>query len=101
MVEAGVVIAGSPSTVAEQIAEFCTEFGIGNLHTMLGFGSLPKDLAKKNIQLFAEEVAPRLRGLWADSGHRHHWWPERLGGVPPALADGTGQAAERLTGVKA
>ena len=49
---------------------------------MLGFGSLPRDLAMKNIQLFAEEVAPYLRDLWTDTEHHHHWWPERLGGDP-------------------
>lgn len=82
LVDAGVVICGSPATVREQLHEFCKEYGIGNLHAMLGFGSLPRDLAMKNIQLFAEEVAPHLRGLWTDSEHQHHWWPERLGGVP-------------------
>ena len=86
-VDAGVVIVGSPATVREQIADFCGEYGIGNLHAMLGFGSLPKELAFKNIELFSKEVAPHLRGLWADSEHQHHWWPERLGGVPtPATA---------------
>jgi alkanesulfonate monooxygenase SsuD/methylene tetrahydromethanopterin reductase-like flavin-dependent oxidoreductase (luciferase family) len=87
LVDAGVVIVGSPSTVREQIAEFCTEYGIGNLHCMLGFGSLPRNLAMKNIQLFAEEVAPYLRRLWDGSGHEHHWWPERLGGVPRRTTD--------------
>jgi hypothetical protein len=41
----------------------------------------------KNIQLFAEEVAPYLRRLWDGSGHEHHWWPERLGGVPRRTTD--------------
>ena len=82
LVDAGVVICGSPATVREQLMEFCKDYGIGNLHAMLGFGSLPRDLAMKNIQLFAEEVAPHLRGLWRDTDHQHHWWPERLGGVP-------------------
>ncbi|MQA82830.1 MAG: LLM class flavin-dependent oxidoreductase [Streptosporangiales bacterium] len=82
LVDAGVVICGSPATVREKVAAFCKDYGIGNLHAMLGFGSLPRDLAMKNIQLFAEEVAPHLRGLWSDTEHQHHWWPERLGGVP-------------------
>ena len=82
LVDAGVVIVGSPATVCDQIMQFCRNYGIGNLHAMLGFGSLPRDLAMKNIRLFADEVLPHLRGLWQDSGHEHHWWPERLGGVP-------------------
>lgn len=94
LVDAGVAIVGSPATVREQIAEFCKDYGIGNLHAMLSFGSLPRDLAMKNIQLFAEEVAPHLRGLWDGSGHEHHWWPERLGGVPPRQAQETHDKAE-------
>jgi hypothetical protein len=61
LVDAGVVIAGSPATVGEQLKEFCCEYGIGNLHAMLGFGSLPRHLVMKNIQLFSEEVLPHLR----------------------------------------
>ncbi|MFF5988373.1 LLM class flavin-dependent oxidoreductase [Prauserella flavalba] len=88
LVDAGVVICGSPATVREQVREFCEQYGIGNLHAMLGFGSLPRDLAMKNIQLFAEEVAPHLRGLWTDTDHKHHWWPERLGGDPTPVTPG-------------
>jgi hypothetical protein len=44
----------------------------------------------KNIQLFAEEVAPSLRDLWSDSEYVNHWWPERLGGDPrPVVAGAT------------
>ena len=49
---------------------------------MLNFGSLPRELAMNNIQLFADEVLPHLRGIWDESEHEHHWWPERLGGRP-------------------
>src|SRR5438552_10709743 len=45
MVDAGVVIAGSPTTVREQLREFLKLYGVGTLHAMLTFGSLPKDLA--------------------------------------------------------
>ena len=88
LVDAGVVICGSPATVREQLREFCTQYGIGTLHAMLGFGSLPRDLAMKNIQLFAEEVAPLLRDLWTDTRTPHHWWPERLGGDPTPVTPG-------------
>ncbi len=88
LVDAGVVICGSPATVREQLREYCQQYGIGTLHAMLGFGSLPRDLAMKNIGLFAEEVAPYLRDLWADSGHKHHWWPEKLGGDPTPVTPG-------------
>jgi hypothetical protein len=76
------VIAGSPDSVTEQLVGIAREFGFGNLHAMLQFGSLPTELAKANIDLFAAEVLPRLRGVWQDEGHAHHWWPRRLGGEP-------------------
>jgi alkanesulfonate monooxygenase SsuD/methylene tetrahydromethanopterin reductase-like flavin-dependent oxidoreductase (luciferase family) len=83
IVGSGAVVIGSPATVADQLVEFCTEYRIGNLHAMLGFGSMPKDLVLKNIELFSAEVLPRLRKLWSPSSgesFEHHWWPERLGG---------------------
>lgn len=97
LVEAGVVVAGSPSTVRDQLIDFCRSYGIGNLHAMLGFGSLPRHLVMKNIQLFSEEVLPHLRDLWTETDHQHHWWPERLGGTPiaPTTLVKTGTAAAR------
>jgi alkanesulfonate monooxygenase SsuD/methylene tetrahydromethanopterin reductase-like flavin-dependent oxidoreductase (luciferase family) len=80
LIESGTVIIGSPETVADQLTDLCREYGIGNLHALLGFGSMPRELAMRNIKLFADEVAPKLRKLWADNGLEHHWWPERLGG---------------------
>lgn len=80
LVDAGCVICGSPSTVRDQLVGLVRDFRIGNLHAMLQFGSLPDNLAKKNIALFATEVMPALRPIWADE-FAHYWWPERLGGV--------------------
>jgi len=82
LIESGTVIVGSPATVRDQLTELCQQHSIGNLHAMLSFGSMPPEMAQGNIKLFADEVAPHLRGLWADSGFEHHWWPERLGGKP-------------------
>jgi alkanesulfonate monooxygenase SsuD/methylene tetrahydromethanopterin reductase-like flavin-dependent oxidoreductase (luciferase family) len=87
LVDAGAVIVGSPATVRDQLLTFCRTYGIGNLHTMLGFGSMPHELVMRNIQLFAAEVAPQLRELWGDTPFPHEWWPERLGGAPFAALD--------------
>jgi alkanesulfonate monooxygenase SsuD/methylene tetrahydromethanopterin reductase-like flavin-dependent oxidoreductase (luciferase family) len=87
LADAGVVIAGSPATVRDQLVEYCRTYGIGNLHAMLGFGSMPKELVQKNVRLFADEVLPHLRDLWRGEGHVHHWWPERLGGTALPEAD--------------
>jgi alkanesulfonate monooxygenase SsuD/methylene tetrahydromethanopterin reductase-like flavin-dependent oxidoreductase (luciferase family) len=89
LVDAGSVICGSPATVREQITEFVREFRIGNLHAMLQFGSMPHDLAKDNISLFAEQVLPHLRGIWDDEGWAHHWWPTALGGTPNPVPSNT------------
>lgn len=98
LVDAGSVICGSPDTVAEQLLSYAREYRIGNLHAMLQFGSMPHELAKDNIDLFAREVMPRLQQLWTSEGYQHHWWPERLGGQPlPAAAAGT----TTLTGANA
>jgi alkanesulfonate monooxygenase SsuD/methylene tetrahydromethanopterin reductase-like flavin-dependent oxidoreductase (luciferase family) len=82
LVEAGVVVAGGVATVRDQLVDYFREHGVGNLHAMLGFGSLPRELALANVRLFATEVAPHLRAVWQDSEYEHHWWPERLGGKP-------------------
>ena len=66
LVEAGCVICGSPATVRDQLMTLARDFRIGNLHAMLQFGSMPSSLTKKNIDLFAAEVMPALRPVWAD-----------------------------------
>lgn len=83
LIEAGCVVCGSVETVREQLVSLSREFGIGNLHAMLQFGSMPKELTQHNIDLFAAEVLPALKPIWEDE-YRHHWWPQRLGGVPAA-----------------
>ena len=86
----GSVIAGSPKTVREQLVEYVRAFRIGNLHTMMQFGSLPKERTKRSLELFARDVLPALREQWKGETWRHHWWPERLGGAPlpaPATAN--------------
>jgi alkanesulfonate monooxygenase SsuD/methylene tetrahydromethanopterin reductase-like flavin-dependent oxidoreductase (luciferase family) len=72
------VIAGSPATVRDQILDFTKEFRIGNLLVMLQMGGMPHDLTLKNIHLFAEEVLPRLRNVWADEERENRWWPTGL-----------------------
>jgi alkanesulfonate monooxygenase SsuD/methylene tetrahydromethanopterin reductase-like flavin-dependent oxidoreductase (luciferase family) len=54
-------IVGSPDTVFEKLCENLGKLGTGNLLALLQLGTLPRDLTKKNIELFASEVMPRLR----------------------------------------
>jgi hypothetical protein len=95
LVDMGSVIVGSPRTVLDRLVELVKQFHVGNLHAMLQFGSMPRQLAMDNIGLFASEVLPKLRNVWQDHQWEHHWWPERLGGRPRDVASGVvaGRAA--------
>ncbi|NMO00546.1 LLM class flavin-dependent oxidoreductase [Gordonia sp. TBRC 11910] len=99
LMEAGSIVCGSPDTVAETLLSHAREYRIGNLHAMLQFGSMPHDLAEENIDLFSTAVLPRLQALWSDEGYEHHWWPQRLGGIPLSSADL--QSTATLTGARA
>jgi len=39
---------------------------------------MPHELTLQNMDLFAREVLPSLRGFWDDEGWVNHWWPEKL-----------------------
>lgn len=54
-------IVGSPQTVRDKLAHNIEKLGVGNLLTLLQLGSLPADLTRKNMDLFAAEVMPYLR----------------------------------------
>ena len=72
LVEQGFVIAGSPATVAERLIEASRRrCASATCIALLQIGSMPHELTKQNITLFAEEVMPRIRGLWDDEGWEH------------------------------
>lgn len=54
-------IVGSPATVAERLAENLRRLGTGNLLGLFQLGTLPDHLTRRNLELFATEVMPRLR----------------------------------------
>ena len=68
LVDAQCAIVGSAETVAEQLIELVKDFRIGSLLLMTQMGSMPTELAKKNISLIAERVIPKLRKAWTDNG---------------------------------
>jgi hypothetical protein len=78
-VENKFVIAGSPSTVREMLAEAIKDLRVGNLMVLLHIGSMPHELTLKNIDLFAREVQPYVRDIWDDKW-QNNWWPEKLRG---------------------
>ncbi len=81
-VTAGAVVAGSPATVREILADYARSFRLGNLLVFLQVGSMPKELTMHNIDLFTAEVAPYLRPIWSEYDDDNRWWPVRLGGQP-------------------
>ena len=63
LIEKGTFIVGSPATVREKIEAAHARSGFQKLVMMMQFGTLPDELVRKNIQIFAEEVIPQLRSL--------------------------------------
>ncbi len=59
--EAGLFIVGSPATVIERIEHYAERGGFGQLVCTLQFGTLPHELTRKNIEMFAKEVMPYFR----------------------------------------
>ncbi|HEY3919675.1 MAG TPA: LLM class flavin-dependent oxidoreductase [Stellaceae bacterium] len=62
LIASGTAVIGSVKTVLSKIEEVRDRTGLGILVPMLQFGVLPDDLARRNIELFAAEVMPKLRG---------------------------------------
>jgi alkanesulfonate monooxygenase SsuD/methylene tetrahydromethanopterin reductase-like flavin-dependent oxidoreductase (luciferase family) len=57
----GLSIIGDPEYVTREIRAQMRELGAGVIMGLFQFGSLPHDLARKNITLFGEHVLPALR----------------------------------------
>lgn len=62
VMEKGMFICGSPATVREKLKEYHSQIGFGHLLSLLQFGTLPAELTRKNMELYASEVLPYLRG---------------------------------------
>ena len=67
-IEMGMIICGSPESVRQRLEEYWKSMRFDNLLTMLHFGSLPEDLTRRNMKLFAENVLPALQSMKAGSG---------------------------------
>ena len=70
------IVAGSPESVRHQLEDVIKDLNCGNLMALMHLGSMPHELTKKNIQLFGEEVLPKVRNIWDDQGWENHWWPQ-------------------------
>ena len=54
-------IVGSPETVYALLEQNLSRLGAGNLLGLFQLGTLPADATRRNLELFAAEVMPRLR----------------------------------------
>ena len=59
--ELGLFVCGSPKTVKEKLIGYIKEAGLGNVLALCQFGTLPADLTKRNMEMFAESVMPDVR----------------------------------------
>jgi hypothetical protein len=78
-------VAGSVATVRERLADRARSYRVGNLLLLLQMGSMPTDLVKHNIDMFAGEVMPGLKDIWWEYEDANRWWPARLGGRPVSV----------------
>jgi alkanesulfonate monooxygenase SsuD/methylene tetrahydromethanopterin reductase-like flavin-dependent oxidoreductase (luciferase family) len=62
LMESGTVVVGSPRTVCDHLARLSDETGAGKLVVMLQFGVLSDELTRRNMEMFAAEVMPGLKG---------------------------------------
>ena len=74
--DAGYVIAGSPTTVRDQLRETIKELRIGHLMLLLQIGNMPRHQAMKNMEMFAKEVMPGLKDIWEE--YDDPWWPQAV-----------------------
>jgi alkanesulfonate monooxygenase SsuD/methylene tetrahydromethanopterin reductase-like flavin-dependent oxidoreductase (luciferase family) len=61
--ELGLFVCGSAETVRKKFQDYWSEMRVGNLLVMCQFGTLPADLTRKNLELFAREVMPALKAM--------------------------------------
>ena len=54
-------IVGSPATVRDKLQDTIRHLNVGNLLGLFQLGTLPADLTRKSMTLFANEVMPALR----------------------------------------
>lgn len=78
LVDKGIIIGGGPATVRDKLVENARRWRAGHLIGVFQVGSMPHALARKNLEIFAREVLPTLRGVWAE--YPDHWWPQALEG---------------------
>jgi len=60
-IELGLIVCGSAATVRSALESYRKDMRFGNLLVLCQFGTLPADLTRKNMELFAREVMPAVQ----------------------------------------
>ena len=76
LIEGGYIVAGSPQSVRQQLADVAKRLHVGHMLLLLHFGDMPRETTSLNTTLFAREVLPHLRPLWREWEDR--WYPKPL-----------------------
>jgi len=62
-IELGLIVCGSPETARRALESYWKDMRFGNLLVLCQFGTLPADLTRKNMELFAREVMPAVKAF--------------------------------------
>jgi len=62
-IDLGLFVCGSAATVRSAFENYWKDMRFGNLLVLCQFGTLPADLTRTNMELFAREVIPAVRKL--------------------------------------
>jgi alkanesulfonate monooxygenase SsuD/methylene tetrahydromethanopterin reductase-like flavin-dependent oxidoreductase (luciferase family) len=77
-IEQGYLVAGDPGQVIEGLKDVAERLRVGQMMVLLQIGSMPPDLAERNIRRFAQDVLPEIKKLWPE--HEDFWTPQATGG---------------------
>jgi len=66
-IELGLIVCGSPATARKAFEAYWKEMRFGNLLVLCQFGTLPADLTRRNMELFAREVMPAVKKLTSNA----------------------------------
>jgi hypothetical protein len=79
MVDAGYILIGSPTQVAEKLHHVATQLNCGHMMLLGHFGNMSKELCSYNLRMFGEKVLPEVQGLFDDQWE-DLWWPQHAVG---------------------
>lgn len=67
-IDLGLFVCGSPATVRSAFENYWKDMRFGNLLVLCQFATLPADLTRRNMELFAREVMPAVKAFKSPAG---------------------------------